>query len=41
MSSRNARDGWRAVALANDGNLATATTALGVAAARCMRRPRG
>lgn len=35
MSLCNARDEWRAAALADEGNLATATTALGVAAARC------
>lgn len=34
MSRRNARDEWRAAALADEGNLATATTALGVARAR-------
>lgn len=34
MSRANARDEWRAASTATQGNLGTATTALGVAAAR-------
>ena len=34
MSRLNARDEWRAAALADEGNLETATASLGIARAR-------